>query len=226
MIPWICSDNKNEILNSMNKTQSQILCGHLELSGFEMQRGHVNQHGMELKVLDKFDIVMSGHYHHKSSNKNIHYLGCPYEMDWSDYNDDKGFHIFDTDTREIQFIKNENKMYYKIVYDDINDPFDVFSIDYSVFSNKIIKIVIKNKKDPFIFDKFINGIEKNNINSIQVVEDYLNVDDYIMEDSVNEAEDTLTIFKNTIQQMTNINVDKKKLNKLAYELYQESVSIL
>lgn len=192
--------------------------------GFEMQKGHINQHGMDSKILDKFDIVMSGHYHHKSTNGNINYLGCPYEIDWSDFNDNKGFHIFDTNTREIQFIKNESKMFYRLNYDD-TESYDISSIDFSLFSNKIIKIVVKNKKDPYTFDKFITNIEKNNIYSLQIIEDYFSVEDEIIENSIDEAEDTLSIFKKTIQQMNNLNVDKKKLNKLAFELYQESMSI-
>ena len=45
-------------------------------------------------------------------------------MMWSDYNDVKGFHILDTETREMEFIANPYQMFYRIKYDDSQTDFD------------------------------------------------------------------------------------------------------
>ena len=45
--------------------------------------------------------VLSGHFHQKSEFANIRYLGSQMQFTWSDYGDNKYFHIFDTDTQEI-----------------------------------------------------------------------------------------------------------------------------
>lgn len=226
LVPWINPENKQIVIEAIERTNAQLLGGHLELAGFEMRKGHIHSDGMETKgIFDKFDLVFSGHYHHKSTKGNVNYLGCPYEMDWSDYNDPKGFHIFDTETRELEFIPSTNKMYHRITYDDQNEKLDLDSIDFSVFSGKVLKIVVKNKNDPFLFDRLITALEKNAVADLQVIEDHLNLSIDNIEDVIDEAEDTLTIFKKSINQM-NINVDKKRLNNLAYELYMESISIL
>lgn len=225
LIPWINNENRSKIFNSIKKSNANILGGHLELAGFEMHKGHIHSEGTNIKEFSKFDLVMSGHYHHKSEKSNVNYLGCPYEMDWADYNDTKGFHIFDTETRELIFIPNTSTMFYRINYDDSNEKINLENIDFSVFKNKIIKVVIKNKDDPYHFDKLISSFEKNLVYDLQIIEDHMNFDLSNLDEIIDEAEDTLTIFKKSIKQLTS-NVDKKKLNKLAFELYQESMSIL
>jgi DNA repair exonuclease SbcCD nuclease subunit len=50
----------------------------------------------------KFELVMSGHFHTKSQKGNITYLGNTYQMYWNDYADQRGFHIFDTDTLKLE----------------------------------------------------------------------------------------------------------------------------
>ena len=49
---------------------------------------------------------MSGHFHKKSDDGTFIILATQYEMTWSDYKCPKGFHIFDTQTRELSRIEN------------------------------------------------------------------------------------------------------------------------
>ena len=224
MLPWVCSGNYEQSMKFINNTKAQILFGHLELAGFEMHRGAINDHGMETKPFDKFDMVMSGHFHHKSSRGNIHYLGTPYEMTWSDYDDPKGFHIFDTETRELEFIRNPYSMFQKWFYNDTAaNPLEG-GIDFTKASGAIVKVVVKNKTNPYWFDMYISALEKAGALDIQVVEDHLNLQLEDDDDIIDEAEDTLTILKNYANSITT-NVETADLNKFLTDLYAEALTV-
>lgn len=225
LLPWVCSGNYQESLDFIKNTDAQILFGHLELAGFEMHRGTFNDHGMEVKLFEKFDIVCSGHYHHKSSRGNIHYLGTPYEMTWSDFQDPRGFHIFDTDTRELEFIQNPYRMFNKIHYDDTEKTMEeVLDIDLNLYQNTFVKVVVHNKTNPYWFDMFVTKLEKNGVVDIQIVEDHLNLNLEDDSDIIDEAEDTLTILRKVVDGIET-NVSKKELDSFLTTLYTEALHV-
>lgn len=195
MMPWMCQDNMNDAIELMNSTSARVLFGHLELAGFEMYKGGIIEHGMDSNIFDKFDVVCSGHYHHKSTKGNINYLGCPYEMTWSDYNDTKGFHIFDTETLELTFIPNPYTMFIKIFYNDsILTLEEIQDFDFSSLTDTYVKIHVLEKNNPYWFDILVDKLEKANPASIQIIDDT----SYILNDSEDdflEKEDTLTLLK-------------------------------
>ena len=107
VVPWICDDNEKECINFIQNTKSQILFGHFELAGFKyMANTNIISHGMGVEIFNRFDSVYSGHYHTKSTQDNITYLGTQVELTWSDAHDPKYFHVFDTETREMEAIRN------------------------------------------------------------------------------------------------------------------------
>ena len=225
LLPWICSDNYEQCMQAINDTRSQILFGHLELKGFEMQRGIVNDHGYDSALFSKFDMVCSGHFHHKHSHSNVHYLGSPYEMFWSDFDDPRGFHIFDTETRELEFIRNPNSIFYKLWYDDIDKTMDeVIAMDLTKYKDTYVKVIVKNKTNPYWFDLVIDKLEKIQPVDIQVVEDHFNLDLEDDADLVDQAEDTVTILRKYVDSLQT-NVDKKRLDSLMRELYNEALTI-
>jgi len=196
MMPWICSGNYNQCVSAINETKAQVLFGHLEIAGFEMYRGSVMDHGQSRSLFDKFDQVFSGHFHHKSQQGNIDYLGAPYEMTWSDYDDPRGFHVFDTDTRELTFIQNPLKLFRKFWYNDAGKTLDqVLNFDTEVLRDAFIKVVVTEKNNPYWFDMYVDKLEKAGIADLQIVDDHLNLSMEDEEDIVDEAEDTLSSIK-------------------------------
>lgn len=226
LLPWVCAQNYDECMEFIQNTKAQVLLGHLELSGFEMYRGAINDHGMDAKLFDRFDTVMSGHFHHKSSRGNIHYLGTPYEMTWSDFDDPRGFHIFDTETRELEFIQNPYNMFQKWFYDDTKwDTFEYINgFDFSLAKDTYVKVIVKNKTNPFWFDTYIDRLEKAGALDIQVVEDNLNLQLEDDTDIINEAEDTMTILTKVVDQW-DTPVDKKRLDSFLRNLYNEALEV-
>jgi DNA repair exonuclease SbcCD nuclease subunit len=224
VVPWICDDNKQEIFNQMKQSTAQICFGHFEIAGFEMEKGMICDHGLDKKILSKYDIVLSGHFHHKSTNDNITYVGTPYEMTWSDHNDQKGFHIFDTNTREMAFVKNPFTMFNKLIYDDGQTDFEHWkNYDFESLKDSYVKVIVMNKQNPYLFDTVIDSLYKVGVADLSIVEDFS--DTLIDDDSdiVNQAEDTITILSKHIDNLT-LDVEPEKLKTLMRELYIEAIN--
>lgn len=223
MIPWICDQNEEHTYNLIKSTKAQVAFGHLELPGFEMFRGSISDHGMDRGLLDKFDVVASGHYHHRSTDGTVHYVGAFGEYTWSDYNDARGFSVFDTETRSLEFIRNPNVMFKKIFYDDEYD--NVLHFDESEYNGKVIKVIVRNKTNPNTFDLFMAKMEQCGAAEIQTVEDHLNLDQESEEHIVDEAEDTDVIIRGYIDSLKLVNIDKSKLHNVISELYKEAKEV-
>ena len=224
MMPWINNENYEECMTVAKQSNCSVMMSHLELAGFEMYRGAVNDHGLSHREFDKFDLVCSGHFHHKSSKDNVHYLGSPYEMTWSDYNDDRGFHIFDTETNDLTYVKNPYTMFHKVFYDDTEkSEQEILKQDFSYIKDTYVKVVVKQKNNPYLFDVFVDKLNLQLPAHLQVVEDNFNLDIEDDSDIIDEAEDTVSIIKKYIG---NLNLDNPKpVENLFYELYHDALSI-
>ena len=225
MLPWICDENREECFKLVEETKCQVMFGHLELQGYQMYKGQAMYHGMKDDWLQKFDLVCTGHYHTRSTQGNVNYLGTPYEMTWSDAEDPKGFHIYDTDTRELEFIENPNTMFKKIWYNDEDAIVtDIIDQDLDQYQNTFIKVIVKNKTNPYWFDMFIERLERKEPIHLQIVEDHLNLDLEDEDDILDEAEDTLTILNKYIESMELV-ANKEEVSKVINDLYSEALTI-
>lgn len=224
MLPWINTDNYDETIDEIKSTEALTVMGHLELSGFLLSPGIVNEHGLSKTLFDKFDNVYTGHFHHKSTDGNITYLGNAYEMTWIDYDDQRGFHIFDTETGEIEFIANPYTMFNKIFYDDLDKTYeDIFDgLDFSKFENRIVKVIVDTKTNPYYFDKYMEELYNILPHDIKVIEDII-VDD--VEDTNDDlSEDTISVLERYIDDME-IDTNKNTLKTILKQLYLESMEI-
>jgi DNA repair exonuclease SbcCD nuclease subunit len=224
VVPWMCDDNQKDILEKMKDSNSQIAFGHFEIAGFEMDRGNVSEIGIDKNILKDYDIVLSGHFHHKSSDYNIVYVGTPYEMTWADYNDPKGFHIFDTDTRHLEFVRNPFTMFNKVTYDDGQQDFEFWKgYQYDTLKDTYVKVVVLNKQNPFLFDHVTDNLYKAGIADLSIVEDFSDVLNDNDQDIIDQAEDTMTILSKYIDNLT-LDVESDKLKILMRELYVEALN--
>ena len=219
-IPWICDDNHAETIRTIENSTATISMGHLEISGFEMHNGHMNEQGLEKSMFKRFEKVMSGHFHKKSDDGHIYYLGTQYEMTWSDYMCPKGFHIFDTATRELSRVENPNRMFKKIVYNDKQTNYD--DLDVKEFNHTFLKIFISDKTDTDMFERLMDRLYNHiNVHAIDVIEDPTDIGASVSENILEQGEDTLTFLNNYIDQ-ADIKLDKQKLKQFAKELYMET----
>ena len=226
MIPWICAENYNQCLEEIKNSRAKVCMGHFEIDGFVMHPGAVCEGGLSPKLFTQFDTVFSGHYHHKSSNGNIHYLGNPYQLTWQDYNDVRGFHLFDPSDRSTEFIPNPNTMFHKIVYDDTVTTIEELSIkDFSDYKNTYVKVVVVNKTNPYIFDKFLSNLYLVGPADVTIVEDFTVLTEGLEDDTIDQAEDTMTIINNFVDSQSGTQIDNNRLKSLLRELYVEAQSL-
>jgi hypothetical protein len=224
VIPWICKDNELEILDFIKRSENQVCFGHFELAGFEMDRGNICHEGMDANILNKYDLVLSGHFHHKSRNGSIVYVGTPGEMTWADYDDERGFHIYDTETRELEFINNPEKMFYKIKYNDDELYYnDLVSLDYSMYESKYVKIVVDKRNNTFLFDTLLDCLSKANPLEVSVVEDFSEITENVDVD-VDQAEDTMTILNKYVDGLS-LPVESDKIKTVLRDVYNEALSM-
>ena len=220
LVPWINKENEDKSFRSINMSQASICMGHLELNGFRATPGHMMEHGMEWSIFKKFNKTYSGHYHCRSNQENIYYLGNPYEMFWNDVNDEnRGFHIFDTETLEHTPVNNPYRLHKIIFYND--QDYQLF--DARELENKIVKVVVRNKSDSKKFEKFIDKLYSANVAELKVVENFGLQE--AEEFEAFESEDTLSILNRYVEE-SEVNLDKSRIQKMIQETYQEACELV
>ena len=219
MLPWINSENKEEILRTIEDSDADIVCGHLELTGFEVTPGMRMDHGMDPAPFKKFDRVWSGHFHHRSKKGNIQYLGNPYQMFWNDYKDTRGFHIYDTETNRLTPINNPYEIFQKLYYNDTEHQ----EIDYDLYKDCFVKVIVEEKKDYLQFEKVIDKLYDTGVHEIKIIESLVGSDEGVDEDI--EIKDTMTLLSEYVDEVE-LTVDKQKLKNLLNTLYIESCEVI
>ncbi len=219
-LPWICDDNREESLQILNTAKAEIIMGHLEIKGIEMQNGVINDYGNDKADFKRYERVISGHFHKHTDDGQIFYCGAQYEMTWSDYKDPKGFHIFDTETREITRISNPFTIHKKIVYDDKTKDYSNF--DLKPYNEHFIKLIVLNKTNEEMFDRFIERIY-NEVTTydLTIIEDYSDIKASVRDDIVEMGEDTVTFLNNYVDQLET-DVNKTKLKEYLKSFYIEA----
>jgi hypothetical protein len=218
-IPWINQENEEKTLKLIKKTSCKCAMGHLELQGFRVNKQVIMEHGLDSKLFEKFKLVFSGHYHTRSDNGTVFYLGNPYEMFWSDVGDKRGFTLFDTETLEKTPINNPYRLFYNIYYEDTNYQ----TFDAREYENKIVRVIVRKKSDTKKFEKFIDKLYTSNVSELKVVENFASPEPENFE--AFESEDTLSILNRYIEE-AEINLDKSIIQKMIQEIYQEACELV
>ena len=192
--------------------------GHLELSGFEAHQGYYMDHGMNREVFSKFKKVFTGHFHHRSHSENIYYLGNPYQMYWNDYGDVRGFHLFDTETTKLKFIKNPYNMFAKIYYDDtVVDP---DTIDETECNNKYVKLIVEKRTNYYAYDNLVERLYQTGVHDLKIID---NTQEEINPTGDIEVEGTLSFLENYIEEIDY--EDKDTLKSIIGSIYSESLQL-
>lgn len=218
LLPWITSENENHSQQAISNTDAKMCMGHLELAGFKLNRNLIHHEGKCPNIFNKFQKVFSGHYHTRSDDGKIFYLGNPYQMFTVDEKDERGFAVFDTETLDHFYVNNPYELFVSYYYKENGDINKINSID---FSGKFVTLVVKKKNDEKLFDKFLTDLYQKNMHDLKIIEDL-----YVKEEEIHEedfqSEDTLALLNTHIDANDDLVLDKNKLKTILYSMYKEA----
>jgi hypothetical protein len=221
LVPWICKENEEQCLDFIANCKADFIGAHLELQGFDMQRGMPCHDGMSPTLFSRFETVLSGHFHAKSHMGNVHYLGSQMEFFWNDCNDAKYFHILDTETRELTAVRNPVTIFEKIYYD--HEKINKFQ-DLSHLDEKFVKLVVVNKGDAYEFERFVDRVQAQKIHELKIQEDFSDFIGENVDDAKVSVEDTEQIVYDYIDAV-NTDLDKGRIKKEISDLMKEAQSM-
>ena len=202
----------------IDESTSRVAMGHLEINGFRATRGHMMETGMDTSIFDKFDAVYSGHFHTRSTNGKIHYLGNPYEMFWNDVNDTRGFHFFDTETCIHTPVNNPYQLFHNVYYEDT--AYQLF--DATPYKSKIVKVIVRKKSNPKEFERFIDKLYSAGVEDLKIIENFdIQVGD---EFDIDEDENTLSILNRYIDD-SDFEYDKNIIKNIFKDLYRQACEV-
>lgn len=216
--PWINAENLDESVKYARESKSKYAMGHFEFKGFPMHPGSIAETGMSHTLFKRYDCVFSGHYHTISQEDNVQYIGTPYELNWSDCEDPKGFWIFDTETGEKEFVRNPYTLFEKITYTE------GMTFDFTQVKNKYLKIIVLGNPDTKKFQKFLDNISINKPHGWRVIDK--NDHKEAVENAVDATNLVTThqMISNVIDNME-VDLDKSQLKTYVLEFYQEAMAL-
>ena len=215
MVPWICESNAEDFTSQLESTSADVCFGHLELAGFYANKDYKCDHGTDPDVFNRFDKVFSGHFHKKSTKGNITYLGNPYQLYWNDEGETRGFHVFDTETKELEFIPNPTTMFEKIFY----KPGTL--VNPTKYHKKFIKLIVEEGVTPIQISNLVDSLYKEECHDVKIIEN-MNLE---VEDDIDvEVEDTMTILNNYVKAL-DTEVNKSNIMDIFKSLYVEAQEV-
>ena len=217
MIPWIAPDHAVEAGDKIANSRATSVFGHLEVNGFPMHPGMVCSNGSDPKTYRNFEQVFSGHFHTKTKIGNIMYIGNAYQLTWADYGQERGFHIWDTETLDLEFYPNSQEMFVKLDYDDT----EAMTPIPMNLKDKMVKVFVKKKENPANYDIWVTSLQDQDPMDLSIIEDFAELE--VGEVEV-ESRDTMSILTDYVDKLE-LGKGGTELNLLLSELYQEAGQI-
>lgn len=225
-LSWICDENREATFEFIKNSKSDYCFAHLELAGFKMSKYYVAEHGDDPNLFNKYKQVWSGHFHARSQSKNILYLGNPTQDSWDAVDEIKGFHVFDTETKEMEFVENPYNLYERVLY---NETKPHSKVD---FKDKYVRVVVESAEDSDIFERFIQDVWSQSPYDVKVIENKVadkNIDSTITLEELDSSAFSVVPFltQYTIKSNANLTQSQQEFaNETFKKLYNNSKEVL
>ena len=221
-LPWICGENYDRTMAKIAESDAKTCFGHFEFAGYFLLPGMPNLHGMDTDAFSDFELVVSGHFHHRHSRGNITYMGNPYEITWSDYKDPRGFALFDTVKGDLEYVNNPFRIFHKVYYDDsdFEGSNAISNFDFNSVAGGSVKLIVTKKTDFSKFDSFVDKLYASNLIDLKIIEDFSEFEDEALGEDI-DLEDTMTLLKEYVD-VVETDLDKQRIKNLLQSLYIEA----
>jgi DNA repair exonuclease SbcCD nuclease subunit len=216
-ISWISPDIHSEALKWIMNIDAQVLCGHFEINSFEIIKGVVCSKGIDSAIFERFDKVFSGHFHIRATNGTIQYIGNPYQTNWGECGYPKGFAVFDTRSKSVEFIDNTTSSYEILQYDD---DIEIGLFDRERFAGKIVRVIVDSCKNKKKLEVLLDSIGQVSY-SLDVIENK----EVVVSDDNQEAipSDTMQLIQQFLETCKIDHLDKKQLIEIILGIYSEAI---
>ena len=121
----------------------KYLFTHVPIVDFSFDNAYhaTEKHAFRPELFEDYDTVFSGHFHRFQHNKNIVYVGSPFQMNFGEIGQKKGFIVLDDYINEWEFIPYDGPEYMKFYVSEFNDV-DV--------ENKFVGVVVDTKIQNYV----------------------------------------------------------------------------
>lgn len=216
-----------------------FMFGHFEFNGAAMVGCTFENAALSMQELvRRSSLVFSGHFHirkeYPQETGKIITIGSPFELDWGDIDNTKGFYILDISNRTYEFVENTiSPKHYKYYWSKLKNKTQVLS--KKEIEGNYIKIVID---DEYNFETIVKLMEEINLRKplkpceSEFIYSYNN--NLLETELQNDIEIHMTKFeyvKKFIDLMpdelfkANPDITKEKLAEMAYQYYCNAESV-
>lgn len=215
--PWLCEANLEESMHWI-KEGGDILVGHFGITEFNMGLGFKCNDGLDSKLFGAWKHVWSGHFHHQDFKYNIRYMGTPYQMSWTDADTKHGFWIWDTETDELEYFDNQERLYVKYNWHE-----DLLKTELVNHKDKWVRLEVKDKPDVKKFEKFVDIINSQEPADLKIIEQFEQYHSESVTDML-ELVETETLIDQYVDDVATED-DKHAIKVLMRDIYAEAKTI-
>ena len=206
--------------------ECDVLFGHFEIENFNLSQHFVCKHGIKSKdLLDKTDLVITGHFHTREQREykagQIVYLGNPYQMDFGDVKQTKGYYLLDIDTNNYTFHENTiSPTHEKISLSSLVEHGSLDGHIKDIIKNNIVRFVVDKNIAPDEIEQLLRIL--SSFKPLTLTTDYnINFDKFGLDDE--ETDLSGVSIESAIDEFVNLlDVDnKQKVIDYTTELYNK-----
>lgn len=181
LVPWINSENYDDTMDFLATHPDKddtIVAGHFEIQGAKHYASSAPaDHGLNAELFKEFQEVWSGHFHHKSKMSNVRYIGSAFHLNWQDYNDARGYHLFNAKSQTLTFVENTTCLFRMVTFEA-----DVFKTltdaEYTeLFEGMFVRLVVSSEYNRVDLMDAVSKINRAKPHDLQVVNTYALTED-------------------------------------------------